>query len=55
VRHKRRGEGGSYGFDAVTAMDVVLEQDALNQDLATPRLTLDEFTDYLDSVDVVYS
>ena len=55
IGHKMKGEGGSYGFDAVTAMGAVLEQAALDKNLATARHTLDEFTAYLESVDVVYS
>jgi PAS domain S-box-containing protein len=54
IGHKMKGEGGSYGFDEVTAMGAVLEQAAQDRDLATARLTLDEFTAYLDSIDVVY-
>jgi two-component system sensor histidine kinase/response regulator len=54
IAHKMKGEGGSYGFDAVTTMGAVLEQAALKQDLIAARLTLEEFSAYLDSVDVVY-
>ncbi len=54
IGHKMKGEGGSYGFDAVTAMGAVLEQAALDRDLATARHTLAEFAAYLDSIDVVY-
>ena len=43
-------QGG--GDDGVAA---VLEQAALDRDLATVRLTLDQFTAYLDSIDVVYT
>jgi PAS domain S-box-containing protein len=55
IGHKMKGEGGSYGFDAVTALGAVLERAALDQDLATARHTLDEFAAYLDSVDVIYT
>ena len=55
IGHKMKGEGGSYGFDEVTAMGAVLEQAAADHDLATARQTVDEFNAYLDSIDVVYS
>ncbi len=54
IGHKMKGEGGSYGFDAVTEMGATLEQAALDQDLDTVRHTLEAFTEYLESVDVVY-
>ncbi len=49
-----KGEGGSYGFDAVTEMGATLERAALAKDLDTARHTLEAFTAYLESVDVVY-
>jgi len=54
IGHKMKGEGGSYGFDAVTEMGAALEQAALDQNLDTARHTLKEITEYLESVDVVY-
>jgi HPt (histidine-containing phosphotransfer) domain-containing protein len=54
IGHKMKGEGGSYGFDEVTTLGAVLEQAALDRDLATARRTLDRFTAYLDSIEVVY-
>jgi CheY-like chemotaxis protein len=54
IGHKMKGEGGSYGFDAVTEMGATLEQAALDHDLDTARHTLAAFTEYLESVDVVY-
>ena len=55
IGHKTKGEGGSYGFDAVTALGAVLERAALDQDLVTARHTLDEIAAYLDSVDIIYT
>ena len=54
IGHKMKGEGGSFGFDAVTSMGATLEQAALHQDLASLNHTLEEFVAYLDSIDVVY-
>jgi len=55
IGHKMKGEGGSFGFDAVTAMGSVLEQAALNQDLTSANHTLDQLAEYLESIDVVYT
>jgi CheY-like chemotaxis protein len=55
IGHKMKGEGGSYGFDAVTTMGASLEQAGLDKNLVAARDTLGEFTEYLESVDVVYS
>jgi PAS domain S-box-containing protein len=55
IGHKMKGEGGSFGFDAVTAMGSVLEQAALNKDLTSVNHTLDELAEYLESIDVVYT
>jgi CheY-like chemotaxis protein len=54
IGHKMKGEGGSYGFNAVTEMGATLERAALARDLETARHTLAAFTEYLESVDVVY-
>ena len=54
IGHKMKGEGGSFGFDGVTALGSVLEQAALNKDLVSANHTLDELAQYLDSIEVVY-
>ena len=54
IGHKMKGEGGSYGFDAVTEMGATLERAGLSKDLDAARHTLEAFTEYLESVDVVY-
>jgi PAS domain S-box-containing protein len=54
IGHKMKGEGGSYGFNAVTEMGATLERAAMNKDLDTARHTLDAISEYLESVDVVY-
>jgi HPt (histidine-containing phosphotransfer) domain-containing protein len=54
IGHKMKGEGGSFGFDAVTVMGAALEQAAFHQDLASLNHTLEELVSYLDSIDVVY-
>ena len=54
IGHKLKGEGGSYGLDAVTELGATLERAALDKDLDTARHTVDAITEYLESVDVVY-
>jgi HPt (histidine-containing phosphotransfer) domain-containing protein len=54
IGHKMKGEGGSFGFDAVTVMGAALEQAALHQDVASLNHTLEELAEYLESIDVVY-
>jgi len=54
IGHKMKGEGGSYGFDAVTDLGAKLERAAQEKDLDTARQTVDAITEYLESVDVVY-
>jgi HPt (histidine-containing phosphotransfer) domain-containing protein len=55
IAHKMKGEGGSYGFDAISKMGATLEQAALAKDLDGARHTLEAFTAYLESVDVIYA
>ena len=54
IGHKLKGEGGSYGFNAVTEMGTTLERAALDRDLDAARHTLAAITEYLEAVDVVY-
>jgi HPt (histidine-containing phosphotransfer) domain-containing protein len=55
IGHKMKGEGGSYGFDAVTTMGASLEQAGLAKDLVAARDTITEIETYLKSIDVVYT
>lgn len=54
IAHKMKGEGGSFGFEAVTVMGAALEQAALRKDVPSLNHTLAELAAYLDSIDVVY-
>ena len=55
LAHKLKGEGGSYGFDAVSELGATLERAALAKDSNAARQTLDAIAAYLESVDPVYS
>ncbi len=52
--HRIRGEGGSYGFEELTAIGAALEIAAKARDLAAVRKSAKELTAYLDSVEIVY-
>ncbi len=52
--HRIRGEGGSYGFEKLTAIGAALEIAAKARDLAAVRKSALELTAYLDSVEIVY-
>jgi len=52
--HRIRGEGGSYGFEELTAIGAALEIAAKARDLAAVRKSALELTAYLDSVEIVY-
>lgn len=54
IAHKMKGEGGSFGFEAVTVMGAALEQAALHKDVESLNRTLEELAVYLESIDVVY-
>jgi HPt (histidine-containing phosphotransfer) domain-containing protein len=53
--HKMKGEGGSYGFDAITLMGAAIEQAALVKDAAAARRWAAELTAFLDTVEIVYA
>ena len=53
--HKMKGEGGSYGFDAITAMGAALEDAAKIQDQVAARHWAAELTTFLNTLEVVYA
>lgn len=52
--HRMKGDGGGYGFDAISTIGHALEQAALRRDLTTIRERTRELTDFLTRVRVVY-
>jgi HPt (histidine-containing phosphotransfer) domain-containing protein len=53
--HSMKGAGGSYGFDAITDIGKSLEQAAKDKDIDRIGQSLQELSDYLDRVEVVYA
>ncbi len=53
--HKMKGEGGSYGFDAITLIGAAIEAAALVKDAAAVRRWAAELTAFLDTVEIVYA
>lgn len=54
IGHKIKGEGGSYGFDAITHIGAAVERCAKARDLAAVRRCAQELRSYIDSVEVVF-
>jgi HPt (histidine-containing phosphotransfer) domain-containing protein len=54
IAHRLKGEGGSYGFDAMTEIGRSIEQAATLSDDRTVTTLVAELLSYLDSVDVVF-
>lgn len=52
--HRMKGDGGGYGFDAISAIGHQLEQAALRRDVATIRERIMELTNFLTRVRVTY-
>ncbi len=52
--HRMKGDGGGYGFDAISEIGAALEQAALRQDWTTIERQTTELGDFLTRVDVVY-
>ena len=54
IGHRMRGDGGGYGFDAISMMGAALEQAAAREDRSAIRRHIDELIDFLGRVTVVY-
>ena len=54
IGHRMRGDGGGYGFDAISIMGAALEQAAAREDRSAIRRHVDELIDFLARVTVVY-
>lgn len=52
--HRLTGDGGSYGFDAISEIGAALEQAATNKDSETIRRYAGDLSDYVERVEVVY-
>jgi len=54
IGHRMKGDGGGYGFDAISMMGDVLEQAAAREDRGAIRRYTAELIDFLARVTVVY-
>ena len=54
IGHRMKGDGGGYGFDAISMMGDALEQAAAREDLDAIRRHTAELVDFLARVTVVY-
>ncbi len=54
IGHRMKGDGGGYGFDAISKMGAALEQAAAREDQSAIQRHTAELIDFLDRVTVVY-
>jgi HPt (histidine-containing phosphotransfer) domain-containing protein len=54
IGHRMKGDGGGYGFDAISVMGAALEQAAAREDRNAIRRHIDELIDFLAQLIVVY-
>ena len=55
IGHSMKSYGTGYGFDAISAMGKMIEAAALKDDLLAVHNVLNEMTNYLENVMVVYA
>jgi len=54
IGHRMKGDGGGYGFDAISTIGAALEQAAAREDQSAIQRYTAELIDFLDRVTVVY-
>ncbi|MBF0329132.1 MAG: Hpt domain-containing protein [Nitrospirae bacterium] len=54
IGHDLKGSGSGYGFDKITEMGRTLESAAKSGDGTEIKKLIDELTDYLDRLEIVY-
>jgi HPt (histidine-containing phosphotransfer) domain-containing protein len=54
IGHRMKGDGGGYGFGAISVMGAALEQAAAREDRSAIRRHIAELIDFLARVTVVY-
>ncbi|HEY6086035.1 MAG TPA: Hpt domain-containing protein [Nitrospira sp.] len=52
--HRMKGDGGSYGFDAIGSIGDAIEQAAMREDLVVISEQIDRLRDFLSRIEVVY-
>jgi HPt (histidine-containing phosphotransfer) domain-containing protein len=54
IGHRMKGVGNSYGFEKVSLLGQQIEDRAKKTDAAALATTIDEYTSYLERVQIVY-
>ncbi|MGQ0812790.1 MAG: Hpt domain-containing protein [Nitrospiraceae bacterium] len=54
IGHRMKGDGGGYGFDAISEIGAALEQASARRDMPAITRNLNALADYLQCVEVVY-
>ena len=54
LAHTMKGTGGGYGFDAITDIGRAIEQAAEAESTADIQQSIDELSDYLERIEIVY-
>lgn len=52
--HSIKGAGGGYGFDSITGLAACIEDAAKAKDAVRIRTGLDDLSEYVENVEVVY-
>jgi len=54
IGHTMKGSGGSYGFNRISQIGLALEQGGQEANAGKIRKSIDELTDYLNRVEVIF-
>lgn len=54
IGHTMKGVGGGYGFDAITEIGRLIEQAAKDKNPQKIKASLNELSDYLERIDIVF-
>ncbi|MBF0423232.1 MAG: Hpt domain-containing protein [Magnetococcales bacterium] len=54
IGHRMKGSGAGYGFDFISETGSRIEQAAIARNTPIIRDCMDQLTDYLDSIEVIY-
>jgi HPt (histidine-containing phosphotransfer) domain-containing protein len=52
--HSMKGSGGGYGFARITEIGKLIEESAENKDPGRIRTCIDELSEYLSRIEIVY-
>lgn len=55
IGHSMKGSGGGYGFEKISGIGALIEQAAKNRNSEEIKKQIEELSDYLDRLKVVYT